>query len=96
MARNAFIVASYDEKTLRGVLPERIDVAVVDLMENLEATIMATYALKKMGIEEIVVKTDSDERSEILTIVGATRIVQSDREAAARIVPLLFSSSCDG
>ncbi|MDP2791652.1 MAG: TrkA family potassium uptake protein [Rectinemataceae bacterium] len=93
LARNAFIIASYDEETLTGVLPENIDVAVVDIVDNLEATLMVTHTLKKMGVGEIVVKTDSDERSELLKIIGATRIVQADREAAARIVPLLFSSS---
>ncbi len=92
-ARNAYIVSTYDEATLTGVLPENIDVAIVDLVDNLEATLLVTHTLKKMGVPEIVVKTDSDERSEILKIIGATRIVQSDREAAARIVPLLFSSS---
>jgi trk system potassium uptake protein TrkA len=92
-ARNAYIVTNYDEATLAGVMPDNIDVAIVDLADNLEATLLVTHTLKKMGVHEIIVKTDSDERSEILKIIGATRIVQSDREAAARIVPLLFSSS---
>jgi len=93
LARNAYIIASYDEETLTGVLPENLDVAVVDIVDNLEASLLVTHTLKKMGVGEIVVKTDSDERSELLKIIGATRIVQADREAAARIVPLLFSSS---
>ncbi len=92
-ARNAYIVSAYDEATLSGVLPDNLDVAIVDLVDNLEATLLVTHTLKKIGVPEIIVKTDSDERSEILKIIGATRIVQSDREAAARIVPLLFSSS---
>jgi trk system potassium uptake protein TrkA len=51
------------------------------------------YQLKKLGVPEIIVKSDSESRNEILKLVGATRIVNADREAAARIAPLVLATS---
>lgn len=93
LAAAAYIVDVLDEAALRRTLPEALDVAIVDLGDNIEATILATNRLKKLGVEEIIVSTDTEDRGEILTLIGATRIVYPDREAAARIVPLLVSPS---
>jgi len=92
-ANNAYIVDAIDETALKRVIPESLDAAVVDVGSNLETSILVTNALKKLGVREIIVKADSDERGEILRLVGATRVVYADREAAARIVPLLVSPS---
>lgn len=92
LARSCYIVQTYDESTLTGLLVVVPDVVIVDIPDNLEATLMVTHSLHKLGVREIIVKSDTDERCEILKIVGATRVVQSDSEAATRIVPLLFST----
>jgi trk system potassium uptake protein TrkA len=93
MVKTAYVANAMDEGALSRILPESLDVAVVDLADNIEAALLVTHTLKKLGVPEIIVKAESDERSEILSIVGATRVVHSDREAAARIVPLILSSS---
>jgi len=92
-AANAYIVDAIDEAALKRVIPESLDAAVVDVGSNLETAILITNELKKLGVREIIVKADSDERGEILRLIGATRVVYADREAAARIVPLLVSPS---
>ncbi|MFA5852379.1 MAG: TrkA family potassium uptake protein [Spirochaetales bacterium] len=93
MVKTAYVADAMDEGALTRILPESLDVAVVDMVDNIEATLLVTHTLKKLGVPEIIVKADSDERREILGIVGATRVVNSDREAAARIVPLILSTS---
>ena len=92
-AANAYIVDAIDESALKRVIPESLDAAVVDVGSNLETAILVTNELKKLGVKEIIVKADSDERGEILRLIGATRVVYADREAASRIVPLLVSPS---
>lgn len=93
LVKTAYVADAMEAGALERILPEALDVAVVDMGDNIEAALLVTHSLKKHGIAEIIVKADSDERSEILRIVGATRVVRSDREAAARIVPLVLSSS---
>lgn len=92
-ATSAYIVDAIDAEALRRAVPEGLDAAVVDVGSNLETAILVTNELKKLGVKEIIVKADSDERGEILRLIGATRVVYADREAAARIVPLLVSPS---
>ena len=93
LVRTAYVADAMEGGALERILPDAVDVAVVDMGDNIEAALLVTHSLKKHGVNEIIVKADSDERSEILRIVGATRVVRSDREAAARIVPLVLSSS---
>lgn len=93
LVKTAYVADATEAGALERILPETLDVAVVDMGDNIEAALLVTHSLKKHGVVEIIVKADSDERSEILSIVGATRVVRSDREASARIVPLVLSSS---
>ncbi|MDP3176843.1 MAG: NAD-binding protein, partial [Spirochaetaceae bacterium] len=88
-AKYAYIADVLDEQALRKILPGSLDVAVVDLGSNIEAAILVTNTLRESGVGEIIVKADSERRGGILEIVGATRVVYPDREAAAQIVPLL-------
>jgi trk system potassium uptake protein len=89
---NAVIADVLNEETIRKIVPKTIDAAVIDLGDNVEASILVTNYLKKMGVQTIIVKAESKEHAEILELVGATRIVFPAKEAAKRIAPLLLSS----
>lgn len=92
MADNAYIFDAADEEALRRVLPEGLDAVIVDVgSDNFESAVLVTSHLKKLNVKDIIVKADTEERGEILTLVGATRIVYADREAAARLMPLIVS-----
>jgi trk system potassium uptake protein TrkA len=60
--------------------------------DRLEVSILVTNYLKKIGVREIIAKAETNDHGEILELVGATRIVFPNKEAAKRIVPLLISS----
>jgi trk system potassium uptake protein TrkA len=90
-ARYAYVADAMHEEALKRILPEALDVAVVDVGGGIEASAIVTNILKKLGVAEIIVKADSEDRGEILRIVGATRVVYPDREAASQIVPMLVS-----
>lgn len=91
LAKNAYIADVVDAAALARIIPEGLDVAVVDVGNNIEAAILVTNTLKKLGAGEIIVKADSEQSGEILEIIGATRVVYPDREAATQIVPMLVS-----
>jgi trk system potassium uptake protein TrkA len=88
---NAFIADAINEEVINRLVPKTIDAAVVDLGDKLEVSILVTNYLNKMGIKSIIAKAESDEHGEILSLVGATRVVFPNREAAKRISPTLFS-----
>ncbi len=71
------------------ILPNNVECAVVDLGEHMEPSILVTNYLKKAGIENIVVQALSPTHAEILSIVGATRPVTPEKEAAERIAGIL-------
>ena len=88
----AYVADAINEEIIRKLVPEKIDAAIVDLGDKLEVSILVTNYLKKMGIGTIVAKAASEEHGEILRLVGATRVVFPNREAAKRIAPMLYSS----
>lgn len=93
LATKSYIADALSKEALSRIIPEAVDVAVVDVGDHLEAAIIVTNALKKLGARQIIVRADNEERGEILEMVGATRIVYPAREAATKIVPMLVSSS---
>ncbi|TFG64260.1 MAG: TrkA family potassium uptake protein [Spirochaetales bacterium] len=88
----AYIADAINEEIIVKLIPPTIDAAIVDLGDNTEASILVTNYLKKHGIKDIIATAESDGHGEILSIVGATRIIFPNREAAKRITPLLVSS----
>lgn len=92
LAKDAYITDAINQAALEKIVPKQLDAAIVDLTGSLEASIMATALLKKMEVQNILVKAKSDEHGEILETVGATRIVYPDLDAAERLTPLLASS----
>jgi trk system potassium uptake protein TrkA len=88
----ALIADVFNESTIRKIIPNTIDAAVIDLGDNIQASILVTNYMKKMGIQTVIVKAESSEHAEILELVGASRIIFPNKEAAKRITPLLLSS----
>lgn len=89
---SAYIADVLNEDIIKKIIPDTIDAAVIDLGDNIEASILVTNYLKKMGIKEIIARAETNEHGEILELVGASRVVFPSREAAKRIAPLLLSS----
>ncbi|MBN1617633.1 MAG: TrkA family potassium uptake protein [Spirochaetales bacterium] len=91
-AKAAYIADAINEVALSKIIPADIDAVVVDMGGKIELSLMVTNYLKKMGVRDIIVKAQTDEHGEVLSMLGATRIVFPDREAAKRITPMLVSS----
>jgi trk system potassium uptake protein TrkA len=89
---SAYIADVLNEEIIRKLVPQNIDAAVLDLGGRIEASILATNYLKKMGVKEIIARAESNEHAEILDLVGATKVVFPNQEAAKRIAPFLISS----
>jgi trk system potassium uptake protein TrkA len=84
---SAYIADAINEEIIRKLIP-----AIVDLGDRIEASILVTNYLKKLGVREIIARAESKEHGEILDLVGATKVVFPNQEAARRIAPFLISS----
>ena len=89
---SAYIADVLNEEIIRKLIPPAIDAVIVDLGDRIEASILVTNYLKKMGVKEIIARAEGTEHGEILELVGATKVVFPNQEAAKRIAPFLISS----
>jgi len=70
---------------LSSVVSSDFDEAVVSIGESLEASILCTLHLKRIGVRLIRAKADSADHAAILKSVGAEHIVFPEQETAERL-----------
>lgn len=81
-----------DRSVFDEVFPETVECAIVGLGDEEHAATLVTHHLKEMGIARIVVEAMDPQHAEILAIVGASRVVNPQKEAAEHVVGLLANS----
>ena len=74
-----------DEEALLSLGVNRSDVAVVGQGQNIEASISCALILKHIGVPWVIAKAETDIHGEILTKVGADRIVFPESEAGDQV-----------
>lgn len=82
-----------DEKALKAVGIEHVDVAIVGMGDNKEASILTTLILKEMGIKQIVAKAVTEYHRKVLQRVGATKVVAPEKDMGIRVANSLISPS---
>ncbi len=70
---------------LSTAVTAKFDEAIVSIGEDLEASILCTLYLKRIGIKTIRAKASSEEHAEILQSVGATQVIFPELETAERL-----------
>ncbi|MCD6080074.1 MAG: TrkA family potassium uptake protein [Candidatus Omnitrophica bacterium] len=80
-----------NDKNLIALGIKDVDVAIVSVGENFEASILITLALKDLGVPEIIVKAKSDSQAKVLEKVGATRVVNPEKDMGIRVAKSLVS-----
>lgn len=74
-----------DEETLTRLGLSEFDAAVVGITGDLETSILATLLLKRLGVKRVIVKARNATHGEILTRVGADRVVYPERDTGVRV-----------
>ncbi len=82
-----------DEKTLRAVGILDMDVVVVAIGVNKEASIMTTLILKEIGVKQVVAKAISPLHGKVLKRIGASRVVYPEGDMGERLARSLASPS---
>lgn len=89
LATQAIKADALNRQLFEEVLPEGMECAIVDLGDQMQASILVTNYLAKLKVPEIVVEAVNAEHAEILKIVGATRVIFPEEEAAERLAGIL-------
>ncbi|MGE3335719.1 MAG: TrkA family potassium uptake protein [Rhodospirillaceae bacterium] len=74
-----------DERALRSVGIQDVDVAVVSIGENIESSLLVVMQLRELGVKSIVAKAVTPLHGRILEKLGVTRVMFPEREMAVRI-----------
>jgi len=74
-----------DKETRLSLGVDRSDVGVVAQGQNIEASISCALVLKRIGVPWVIAKAETELHGEILTKVGADRIVFPEHEAGVQV-----------
>ena len=80
-----------DERSLRLHGVDKVEAAIVSIGENFEASILATAALKNIGVKWVVARAATEEQERILTLVNADEVVRPLDENAMRVARRLVA-----
>jgi trk system potassium uptake protein len=74
-----------DEKSIRAAGIQDVDVAVVSIGENIEASLLVVTLLREMHVKKVVAKAVTPLHGRILEKLGVERVVFPEREMAVRV-----------
>lgn len=74
-----------DVRTLERVGAKKADAAVVSTGDDITASILATLALRDLGVREVYVKVISRDHARVMEKIGVTETVFPERESGLRL-----------
>ncbi len=87
----AVLINTTDEESLSQAALENVDVAVVAMGDNVEASILTTALLKKHGVAHVVARAISALHARVLKQVGADEVINLETDAGARLAGRLIA-----
>lgn len=85
-ASHAYILDSTNVAALKEAGFHDLGVVIVSIGENVEKSILTLMALKEIGVERIIAKATSNIHGQILSKLGATKVIYPEKESAKRLV----------
>lgn len=80
-----------DAEVIRQLGIANIDVVVITMATDLEASVLATMLCKEVGVKKVIVKCADEMSCRILSKVGADQVVIPEKEAGTRMAKNLVS-----
>lgn len=81
-----------DAEVIKQLGIANIDVVIIAMAKNLEASVMATLLCKENGVKTVIAKCANEMNYKILSKVGADRVVFPESESGIRLAKNLLSS----
>jgi trk system potassium uptake protein TrkA len=81
-----------DPDVIRQLGISNVDVVIISMATNLEASVMAVTLCKEIGVKTVIAKSANEMHQKILSRVGADRVVFPENESGIRLAKNLLSS----
>ena len=81
-----------DPEVLRQLSIATVDIVIIAMANNLEASVMAVTLCKELGVKTVIAKCANAMHQKILTRVGADQVVFPENESGIRLAKNLLSS----
>ena len=81
-----------DPEVIRQLGISNVDVVIIAMANNLEASVMAVTLCKEIGVKTVIAKSANEMHQKILTRVGADKVVFPENESGIRLAKNLLSS----
>jgi len=91
LVSRAVILDATDEKAMRAVHVDNVDLAVVAIGSNVQSSLLAAALLQKLGIEDIYVRAISPLQEGILRSMGIEHIINLEEEMGKQLSSSLSS-----
>lgn len=92
IAAESYILDKITKENLKKVMPSEVDAVILDFEDNLDLASLVTHYVYQLNItRHIYVRTESEDHSEILETLGASKVISPSRDAAVNLTPLLIS-----
>lgn len=81
-----------EPETMKRLGISNIDVVIIAMASNLEASVMATTLCKEAGVPMVIVKCGNEMHQKILSRVGADKVIFPEKESGIRLAKNLLTS----
>ncbi len=81
-----------DKEVFKQLGISNVDVVIIAVAGEFEASVMATMLCKEMGVEQVIVKCSTEMHRAILEKVGADVVVLPEKDSGIRLAKNLLSS----
>ena len=81
-----------DPEAIRQLGIASVDVVIIAMANNLEASVMAVTLCKEIGVKTVIAKCANEMHQKILNRVGADKVVFPENESGTRLAKNLLSS----
>jgi trk system potassium uptake protein TrkA len=89
---DAYIIDSINKQALEEVGIYNLDTVIVSIGENIEASILTVMALKDLNNKTIIAKAINSTHGEILSKIGAYKVVYPEKIAGRMLVKKLVDT----
>jgi len=84
---------SMEIESIKAIGAKDVDVAIIAIGEDFEASVLTTAVLKELGVKEIIARASTDREKKILELVGATKAISIEAEMGKRLARALVAPS---
>ena len=81
-----------DAEVLKQLGIANVDVVLIAMASNLEASVLATMHCKELGVKTVIAKCSDETHRKILRKVGADKVVFPESDSGIRLAKNLLSS----